>query len=78
MPIYEYKCKECNYTKELIKRMKDDLTVLCDKCGKVMNIILQPTNFKINGWYTSKNGYSVNPDYMKAVNKKKKMMQKKG
>lgn len=34
MPIYEYECKHCGKTFEIIARMNDTAEPLCPSCGK--------------------------------------------
>lgn len=34
MPIYEYKCRECGYTFEVIQGFYDDSYITCSKCNK--------------------------------------------
>lgn len=76
MSIYIYKCPKCSNTKEIIHKMVENPSILCNKCGILMARIIQPVNFKIGGYYTSKTGYSKNPEYMKAVERKKKAERK--
>lgn len=84
MPIYSYKCPICGEEKEVfrpkpISKDKDiEHIEFCPNCGEeIMERIIQPVNFKIGGYYTSKTGYSKNPEYMKAVERKKKAERKK-
>ncbi len=72
MSIYIYKCPKCSNTKEIIHKMKENPSISCDECKILMKKTIQPINFKIGGYYTSKTGYSKNPEYMKAVERKKK------
>jgi len=53
MPIYEYKCTECNYLFELLQKVSDPPLIKCIKCGgKVLKTISAPTiQFKGSGWY---------------------------
>jgi len=53
VPIYEYRCPDCEYTFELKQSMKDDAVAACEKCGKsVGRIISAPAiMFKGSGWY---------------------------
>ncbi|MFW9899665.1 MAG: FmdB family zinc ribbon protein [Candidatus Thorarchaeota archaeon] len=76
MSIYIYKCPKCSNTKEIIHKMTENPSVLCSECEILMNRILFPVNFRIRGYYTSKTGYSKNPEYMKAVERKKKAERK--
>lgn len=53
MPLYEYKCKKCRETTEVLQKAKDKPLEECPKCGGPMaKIISSPAiQFKGNGWY---------------------------
>ena len=53
MPIYEYRCNECEITFELKQSIKEEAVAACTKCGKpVGRIISAPAiMFKGTGWY---------------------------
>jgi len=55
MPIYEYQCKKCRETTEVLQRSKDKPLEKCPKCGgAVAKIISSPAiQFKGNGWYVT-------------------------
>lgn len=87
MPIYIYKCPICGKEKDIIHKMSENPLIICDDCQEVeikgykdkyvMKRILQPTAFKIKGYFTSKTGYSKNKKYEDAVVKKEKSKRKK-
>lgn len=56
MPIYEYKCKECNTEKEELQKM-GDTPPKCEKCKKEMVKQISRMDFQLKGggWY--KDGY---------------------
>ena len=59
MPIYEYKCDECERTVEKylsVKQMEDIISIYC-KCGGHLLKIPSAGSFKING-FSEANGYS--------------------
>ena len=58
MPIYEYKCNECDHVFEAIQKFSDDPLTECPECkGKVEKLISQSAfHLKGGGWY--KDGYS--------------------
>lgn len=33
MPIFEYKCKQCGHTMELLQRSGHSIPLRCEKCG---------------------------------------------
>lgn len=54
MPLYEYRCKECQEVSEFIMKMSDPDPESCPKCGKEpMQKILSTTAFHLKGggWY---------------------------
>lgn len=67
--------------------MDENPLIICNNCQEikiekykkqnVMKRIILPFNFKINGYFTSKTGYSKNKKYMEAVERKKKSEKKK-
>lgn len=57
MPLYVYKCPNCDgKTIEKLSNINDDNPV-CEKCGNVMDKVISASNFVVNG-YNYKNGYS--------------------
>ena len=58
MPIYEYKCWNCNHKFEKIKDIKwKDSEEICSNCGVIVSRVISKPSFKVNG-YNEKNGYS--------------------
>lgn len=56
MPIYEYKCKKCNYNFEQLQRVTDQPVCVCPKCGKKQLIkLVSSTSFQLKGtgWYVT-------------------------
>lgn len=53
MPIYEYQCKKCQETTEVLQKAKDKPLEKCPKCGgPVVKRISSPAiQFKGTGWY---------------------------
>jgi putative FmdB family regulatory protein len=54
MPVYEYKCNECEKTKELILSMSEtDKDIDCDNCDRLMSRVFNsvPIHFKGEGFY---------------------------
>ena len=58
MPIYEYKCKECDKIYEVMQGFEDEPLEKCEKCGGLLEKILSKSNFQLkgDGWY--KDGYN--------------------
>ncbi|MEP1741605.1 MAG: zinc ribbon domain-containing protein [Kangiellaceae bacterium] len=54
MPIYEYKCKECDHRLEKIQKMSDDPLKDCPSCEKpALAKVVSASSFKLKGtgWY---------------------------
>lgn len=54
MPIYEYRCPDCQHQFEVIQKMSDDPVTVCPECGKqqVKKMISQSSFvLKGGGWY---------------------------
>ena len=54
MPIYEYKCSECEHTLEKLQKMSDDPIVDCPECGKpALKKMISAAGFRLKGggWY---------------------------
>jgi putative FmdB family regulatory protein len=62
MPLYLFKCKKCNITKEVNIEIKEldnyKNNMRCDKCNGKMTLVPSNCNFilKGKGWY--KDGYN--------------------
>jgi len=66
MPIYEYKCNNCNIVKEVMHKISESPEVLCPECKKNMSRLISASAFHLkgSGWYVT--------DYKKNNNKEKK------
>lgn len=56
MPLYEYRCKNCQHHFEIIQKFSDDPVRVCPQCGKeaVEQLISPPAiQFKGSGWYVT-------------------------
>ena len=54
MPIYDYKCSECEHQIELIQKISDDPKTVCPKCNKKsLNKLISAPSFRLkgSGWY---------------------------
>ena len=54
MPIYEYKCTECDHRLEKLQRMSDDPLKDCPECSKpALTKLVSASSFKLKGtgWY---------------------------
>lgn len=57
MPIYEYKCKECEKTSEHLQKV-DDPPPLCPKCNIKMERVISKASFHLKGPGWSPDGYA--------------------
>ena len=73
MPRYDYQCPQCGKVQEEIHRMNETPEMKCSECNVPMKKLIGAPAFKVGGYFTAKTGYSKDPDYAKAVEKKKKM-----
>jgi putative FmdB family regulatory protein len=56
MPIYEYRCGECGFQKEYMRRMSDAPLTDCPQCGKrSFNKLVSAAGFQLKGtgWYAT-------------------------
>lgn len=53
MPTYDYQCRDCGRTIEVIHPMLEDGPSACEQCGGAMRRVLHPTGiiFKGSGFY---------------------------
>ena len=75
MPLYCYKCPECNETTEEYHMVKDRYNQRCKKCGVEMNIEIQPIVSHIfhSFWHpnlTKKPVYVESKKHLKDLDKK--------
>jgi putative FmdB family regulatory protein len=66
MPVYEYKCNECDKRFEIMQKITDDPLNKCRSCGGELKKLITNTSFvlKGSGWYIT--------DYPSADRKKAK------
>jgi len=58
MPLYEYRCRECDHVYEKLERMSAPTTGTCPECGgKTTRLLGVPAlQFKGSGWYVTDYG----------------------
>ena len=61
MPLYDFKCSECESIEEKLVKLEDVGEQYCEKCGNKLEKCLPLSNFALkgSGWY--KDGYSSKP-----------------
>ncbi len=65
MPIYIYRCRDCEHTHELLQKFSDAPLTLCPSCGGTLQKQFSPEiglSFKGSGFYIT--------DYVKSKNGK--------
>lgn len=56
MPIYEYRCSSCGFTKDHLQKMSDTPLTVCPSCGAetyTKQISAAGFQLKGNGWYAT-------------------------
>jgi putative FmdB family regulatory protein len=58
MPTYEYVCKSCGHTFEIVRPMSDDTLTVCPECGGELRKVFAPPSiaFKGSGFYATDHG----------------------
>ena len=54
MPIYDYKCSNCEHEIEVIQKISDRLKTICPKCNtKSLKKLISAPSFRLKGggWY---------------------------
>lgn len=66
MPIYEYKCIDCDKQFELMQKFTDESLSICPDCGGHIRKLISNTSFilKGTGWYVTD---YASPDRKKAA-----------
>ena len=57
MPIRELQCRKCKILKEVIVPVDDPCIEFCDKCGRILHIVISASNFHLKGKCWAKDGY---------------------
>jgi putative FmdB family regulatory protein len=58
MPTYEYRCRDCGHTFEIVQRMSDEALTVCPDCGGELRKVFAPPAiaFKGSGFYATDHG----------------------
>ncbi|MCX7973065.1 MAG: zinc ribbon domain-containing protein [Candidatus Aminicenantes bacterium] len=53
MPLYEYRCEDCDSLFEVLQRLNEDPLKICPKCGGQLKKLISQSaiQFKGSGWY---------------------------
>lgn len=58
MPTYEYACRSCGHTFEVVQAMRDETLSVCPECGGELRKVFAPPaiSFKGSGFYATDHG----------------------
>ena len=58
MPTYEYRCRDCGHTFDVVQPMVDDPLTVCPVCGGELRKVFAPPaiSFKGSGFYATDHG----------------------
>jgi putative FmdB family regulatory protein len=58
MPTYEYACRDCGHTFDIVQKMADDSLTICPRCGgRLRKVFAAPAiAFKGSGFYATDHG----------------------
>jgi len=58
MPTYEYTCRDCGHTFEIVQSMLDEPLTMCPECGGNLRKVFAPPaiSFKGSGFYSTDHG----------------------
>ncbi len=73
MPIYEYRCENCEKQFEMLQKITAEPLTECPDCGGPVHKLVSSTSFilKGGGWYATDYGKNRKPESKKAENEKK-------
>jgi putative FmdB family regulatory protein len=63
MPTYEYRCRDCGHTFDIVQKMSDDPLTHCPECGGELRKVFAPPaiSFKGSGFYATDHGKKSKP-----------------
>ena len=58
MPTYEYTCRDCGHTFDIVQSMRDESLTMCPECGGSLRKVFAPPaiSFKGSGFYATDHG----------------------
>jgi putative FmdB family regulatory protein len=58
MPTYEYTCRDCGHTFDIVQKMTDEALTVCPKCGGLLRKVfaVPAIAFKGSGFYATDHG----------------------
>ena len=72
MPTYEYTCRDCGHTFEIVQSMLDEPLTMCPECGgSLRKVFAAPAiSFKGSGFYATDHGKKAKRTEVKADTEK--------
>ena len=63
MPTYEYRCRDCGHSFDIVQKMSDDPLTHCPECGGALRKVFAPPaiSFKGSGFYATDHGKKAKP-----------------
>ena len=63
MPTYEYRCRDCGHTFDIVQKMSDEPLTHCPECGGALRKVFAPPaiSFKGSGFYATDHGKKARP-----------------
>ncbi len=63
MPTYQYRCRDCGHSFDIVQKMSDDTLTHCPKCGGDLRKVFAPPaiSFKGSGFYATDHGKKAKP-----------------
>jgi putative FmdB family regulatory protein len=58
MPTYEYRCRDCGHSFDIVQKMSDEPLTHCPECGGTLRKVFAPPaiSFKGSGFYATDHG----------------------
>lgn len=72
VPTYEYTCRDCGHTFEIVQSMTDEPLTMCPECGGTLRKVFAPPaiSFKGSGFYATDHGKKSKRPETKEASKK--------
>jgi putative FmdB family regulatory protein len=63
MPTYEYRCRDCGHSFDIVQKMSDEPLTHCPECGGELRKVFAPPaiSFKGSGFYATDHGKKAKP-----------------
>ena len=73
MPTYEYRCRDCGHSFDIVQKMSDEPLTHCPECGGDLRKVFAPPaiSFKGSGFYATDHGKKAKPSTESQKDKQK-------